>query len=341
MSTKAQKLIQQRADLTVAQMTTTGGIMLPEQANRFIDFILEQPTILNQARLIRMTAPSVKINRMGFGSRILRAARQTGSANDDGSNDRYVRKADRSAPTTTQIELNTSEVIAEVRIPYEALEDNIEGASFEEHLLRAMAERIAVDLEELALWGDLTVAGTDPYLGLFDGWMKRANLHVLDNLSAGITPDTFANAFLTLPQRYARLLPQLKAWLSIENKVRYQQNVSRRQTGYGDSAVQDNLPLRAHGLTIEPAPMLALKESGQGGLVTVPSNLIWGIKRDISIETTKDIRSREIIIVVTARVGTQIDDLDAVVRLRNLGGLAATPTLHVTVDNTVNTHEVP
>ncbi|MHC5879742.1 hypothetical protein ACYT69_12525, partial [Streptococcus pyogenes] len=73
--------------------------------------------------------------------------------------------------------------------------------------------------------------------------------------------------------------------------------------------------------------------TGQQGLVTVPQNLIWGIRRDISVETARDIRSREIIIVVTARVGVQIDEADAIVRLDDLGGLAPVNPIHVIVDN--------
>uniref|UniRef100_A0AAU8L0T1 Structural protein n=1 Tax=Pseudomonas phage PA_L9 TaxID=3232177 RepID=A0AAU8L0T1_9CAUD len=333
MSKKAYELMKKRADLSIGQITSAGGVLLPQQSNRFIDFILEQPTVIRQARVIRMGAPEVNINRMGFDSRVLRAARQDGSANDDGSNDRYVRKADRAAPNFGKIPLTSKEVIAEVRIPYEVLEDNIEGASFEEHLMRSLAERVAVDLEELALWGDTTLGATDPYLALFDGWMKLANVHVLDNASAGITPDVFALAQKTLPQKYARLLPQLKAFVSVYNQINYRQAVARRQTGYGDSALQNAIDVRAYGLPIEPAPMIGIKENGESGLVTVPQNLILGIRRDITLETAKDIRSREIIIVVTARVGTQIDDRDAVVRLKNLGGLSPIAATHVIVDN--------
>lgn len=341
MTTSASTLVS-RADVALADLAANGGLLLPEQANQFIDFIYDEPTMLKQARFIRMNAPQRKINRMGFGSRILRAARQAGSDLDAGGNDRYVRAADRAKPTTSQIELNTSEVIAEVRIPYEVLEDNIEGESFEAHVLRAIATRVAIDLEELALWGD--TASGDAFLALQNGWMKRANVHVLDNLDAGVSPDTFANALLQMPSKYLRNLPQMKAFISLANRIRYQQNVARRQTGYGDAALQQNLPLVAHGLTIEGAGMLDIHGTGDQGLVTVAQNLIWGVQREISIETDKDIRSREYIIVVTARVALQVDDTNAIVRLDNLGGAVAPTIQDVRIANTttdpVNTQEV-
>lgn len=306
-----------RADIAISDLETNGGILNPEQANRFIDMILDEPTILKQARVHRMTSPEVKINRMGFGSRILRAAPTSGSANDNGSNDRYLKKADRAAPQTAQIKLTSEEVMAEVRLPYELLEDNIEGTSVEEHVMRLIAERAALDLEELALWGDTT--STDAYLALVDGWMKRSAGQAYDNTGAGLSSDLFAEAQLTLPQKYLRFLGQMRGFITPANMIRYRQAVAQRQTGYGDAMIQSGTaPLYAHGLQLEAGPSLSSYEAGQSGLVTFPKNLIWGIRRDISIETDKDIRSREYIIVLTMRCGTQIDDVDAAVKLENI-----------------------
>ena len=315
MTTPNQALIA-RADLALADLTANGGMLQPEQANTFIDLILEQPTILKQVRQIRMNAPERKINRIGFASRILRAAVQTGGANDAGDNDRYVRKADRAKPTTSQIQLNTKEVIAEVRIPYEALEDNIEGQSLEGHIMRLIAERAAVDLEELCLAAD-TGSG-DPYLALQDGWLKRMTPHVVNNLSAGVSPDVFTNGLLAMPQKYIRNLAQLKHFVSVANTIKYRQKVSQRATGYGDSALTQNIPLFAGGVAVEAAPMLAAVGAGNSGFTTFAQNLLFGIQRDISVETDKDIRSREYIIVLTARVAIQIDDVDCTVKYTNI-----------------------
>lgn len=306
----------QRADLAVADLDTNGGLLQPEQSKQFIDMILDEPTMLPQARVIRMGASEVWINRIGFGSRILRAARQTGSAQDDGDNARYMRAADRSKVTTSQIQMNDSEVIAEVRIPYEALEDNIEGQSLEAHIMRLIAAQVALDLEEWALWADKT--SPDAFMALQDGWMIRSTAHVADNLGAGINPDLIANALLALPQKYLKYLPRMRGFISVANTIRYRQKVSQRQTGYGDSALQDTIPLFASGLKLEGAPMLAADGTGAKGLVTFPQNLLFGIRRDVKVETDKDIRSREYIIVVTLRAALQVDDADAIVKLENI-----------------------
>lgn len=305
-----------RADIAIADLNTNGGLLLPEQANQFIDLILDEPTIVKQTRVVRMAAPEMYINRMGFGSRILRAARLTGSENDAGDNDRYLRKADRAKPVTSRILLNSSEVMAEVRLPYELLEDNIEGVSMEAHVMRLIAQRAALDLEEFALFAD--TASLDPYLALQNGWMKRSVSHVSDNLAAGVNPNFFAGALLALPQKYLRYLTQMRAFISVANTIRYRQNIAQRMTGAGDSAILGDIPMFAHGLRLEGAPMLAADGLGTKGLVTFPQNLIFGIRRDITVETDKDIRSREYIIILTMRVGLQIDNEDAVVKLINI-----------------------
>src|SRR5215217_3663842 len=117
-----------RADLVIADFQANGGMLDPEQSKVFIDKVLEQPTILKQVRQVRMAAPERKVNKIGFDTRILRAARQgtTPYEGDNGAgNSRYLLAAERSKPTTSQIEMKTSEIMAEIRLPYETLEDNI------------------------------------------------------------------------------------------------------------------------------------------------------------------------------------------------------------------------
>lgn len=305
-----------RADIALADLNSNGGLLLPEQANTFIDMIAEQPAILNKVRLVRMRAPQMKINRIGFASRILRAARQAGSSNDDGSNDRYVLEADRSKPTTAQIELNTSEVIAEVRIPYELLEDNIEGQSFESHVMRLIAERAALDFEEWALWAD-TGSG-DAFLALQDGYMKRMVSHVVDNASAGVSPELFKNGMLAIPQKYLRNVSTMTHFISKANEIHYRDIVSKRATGYGDSALNGVANLAPFGVPLAVADLLGSMGGGTKGFFTYPQNLIFGLQRTIQVETDKDIRSREIIIVLTARAALQIDDEDATVKYINI-----------------------
>ena len=314
MTTSNERLL--RADMALADLTSNGGLLNPEQTQQFIDIVQEQPTILRDIRMVRMAAPRMKINKLGLAGRILRAASETGGQLDAGGNTRYLPAAQRTAPVTSQIQMDTHEVIAEVRIPYEVMEDNIEGDNFEEHVMRLIAERTALDMEEILLFGD--TASTDSYLALMDGYFKRASLHIVDNANAGAKDSMITAALLAMPQKYLRNLPQMRGYMSIANKIKFQQTRQARFTTLGDASVQGNADLYSQGLKIEPVNTIAADGTGKLGLVTFPQNLIVGMQRMITVETDKDIRSREYIIVVTARIASQIEDNDGVVKLINI-----------------------
>ncbi len=115
-----------------------------------------------------MASDTLKIEKIGFGSRILRPGVEGVSLKD----------SDRSAPSTSTITLNAKEVIAEVHITYDTLENNIEGGNLQNTIMQMIADRAALDIEELILNGD--IASTDPYLALLDGLRKQATSHVVD-----------------------------------------------------------------------------------------------------------------------------------------------------------------
>lgn len=304
----------ERTDWAVSDITSNGGLLNPDQANMFIDMVQEQPTILNQARVVRMNASSAKINRLGFGGRIMQAAPGGTSpfAADDGTNDRYLAAALRSAPTTSQITLTSKEIMAEVPLPYEMFEDNIEGAGIEDHLMQLIVAQAAQDLEVWALTAD-TGSG-DAYLALNDGLLKTATTNVSDNGSAGISPDVFETGLLTMPQKYLANLSGLQQIIPVADTIRYRANVAKRATGYGDSALTEDNRLVAYGVPVNAAPLMPAST----GLFTYPQNILFGIQRDVRIETMRDIRSRQIVIVLTMRVDCKWDDEAAVVKYTNI-----------------------
>lgn len=306
-----------RADMAIADLATAGK-MNPEQANSFINLVEEKSTLLKQVRVERMTGPEKKINRIGFGSRIMHAAPQgaTPYADDAGANDRWLAAASRVKPTTSQIVLTTKEYMVECHVPYEVFEDNVEGASLETRLMNQITERSALDMEEFALFSDTGSGDAD--LALQNGWLKLMTSNVVDNSNAGVTPTMFKNGLLTLPQKYLGYLDQMKHFVSMANTIKYRDLVSQRATGYGDSMLTGNGPIFAHGVLVEGTPRLAADTVGAKGILTFPKNLIFGIQRDISVETEKEIRAREIIIVLTVRIALQVDDQLAAVKYVNI-----------------------
>jgi hypothetical protein len=312
-----------KADWAIGDLTANSGLLNPEQANAFIRKLLIQPTLLAQARRVVMNAPTRKINKIQFASRILKAGYTAGLSRtlDDTAN------RERSKVTTEQIELNTKEVIAEVRLPYEVIEDNLErgniglsrdggGASsggIVSTIMDLIAERAALDLEELALLGD--TGSADPFLALTDGYLARFTSNIVDAGGANISRTIMKNGSKTMPTQYRRNRSQMAHYLSTEQEIEYRDTLANRETSFGDGQHQSTSTVWAAGTPVEGVGLMP----GAQGLLTHPLNLIFGVQRQIHIESDKDIQAREYIIVLTARVDMQVEEELAGVKYTNLG----------------------
>jgi len=311
-----------KADLVISELTSTGGYLNPEQSNAFIRKLLVAPTMLAQVRRVTMSAPIRKINKISFASRIL-------NAGSGGTGPMTVPLASnqRAAATTEQITLQTHEVIAEIRLPYDVIEDNIEGGNvgtfneggnppmaggFRDTIVTLIAERVAIDLEEQALNGDTSSA--DPYLAQTNGYLKLIQSNIVDAGNQQINRTILKNAMKTLPSQYRRNRAALAHFVSTEQEIEYRDTLAARETSLGDAQLQSTAPVFAAGAPVVGVPLMP----GSSGILTNPLNLIFGVQRDIMMETDKLIRDRVYVIVVTARVAIQIEEELAAVELINL-----------------------
>lgn len=313
----------QKADMALSDLAS-GGLLEEEQANSFIRKLLVQPTLLRQARTVVMGGPVRQINKIGFGSRILMPATSGVALDEDTSPTNR-----RSKVTTSQIKLTTNEVIAEVRLPYDVIEDNIEGGNnnfagpnashkpmqggLKDTIVTLMAERAALDLEELALLGD-TGSG-DAYLALVDGFLAQITSNVVNAAASPIDRTILRNGMKAMPDQYLRNRLAMRHFLSQDNETDYRETVAARETAAGDAVVNGNVPVYAYGVPVEAVSLMP----GAQGIFTTPQNLIFGIQRKISIEVDKDITSRVFIIVLTARIDFKIEEEEAAVLYTNIG----------------------
>ena len=308
------KDIVKKADMALGDLATAGRLN-PEQTDQFIRTLIEQPTILQSVRTVGMNSPEMYLNKIGFGSRILRA----------GVENTALSQSDRVKPDLGKVHLQTSEVIAEVNLPYAVLEDNIErgnigvplqggAGGLHQTIVDMIAERASTDLEELAIYGD-TSNGSDSYLALVNGYLKLANANIVNAGNAPVSKDVLKAALKALPPKYLRDRSKMTHFVSVNNETELRDQYSNRQTALGDSNTTANLPLMLHGTKVAGVPLMP--ESA--GLFTNPLNLIFGIQRNIMIEYDKDIRARQFIIVLTARMTFSIEENNALVSYQNIG----------------------
>jgi len=134
----------------------------PEEADRFLDYMVDESVMKDYARIIRMGKPEKRIRALGFGNgRFLYPA----TAFDE---TKYKKQW-----AHNTITLSTKKVRGCIAVYDDDLEDNLEGNAFADHLMRIVAGKIANELEEAFYIGDthsLNGFGADDIRSLWDGW---------------------------------------------------------------------------------------------------------------------------------------------------------------------------
>lgn len=313
-----------KADIALSDLSGNGGLLTAEQGNAFIRKLILQPTMMAVIRVVEMNAPQRNINKIQFGSRILRA----------GVSATALSSGDRSAPTTSQVTLNTDEVIAEVRLPYDVIEDNIErgnigmnsdgtggagqpaSGGFVDTIQTLMVEAASRDLEELAIQGD--ESSTDNFLALEDGYIAdiTANGNVVNALGATVARSLFKSGLQSLPPQYHRDRASLRHFLSVDNEIEYRDTLAARATGLGDNTITGFNPVFGFGVPVQPVHLMP----NDHGIMTNPLNLVMGIQRQITLEYDKLISERVYKLVLSARVALVVEEAEAAVVYNNVGG---------------------
>lgn len=301
-----------------------GGLLNPEQANRFIDYMWDATTLGSDVRRVRMNADTMDIDKVHVGERVARLATE---ATDDHEN---------AAVTFSKISLTTSKIRLDWELTTEGLEDNIEGDDLEDHIARLMATQLANDLEDLAINGD--TASSDSLLKSFDGWKKRveAAAHVVDAQESMIERKHFNAALKRLPRRYKQRRNQLRFYTGSNLVQDYLESLSRESnleqiaTGViqgSPHAPQGGQPGRvyalAYGVPVYEVPLFdeaQMSNSTETGDIwlSFPNNLLWGVKREIKVYREFVPKKDTIEYTVYTRVGTQVENTDAFVVVNNV-----------------------
>lgn len=310
-----------KADMALSDLATA-GLMQPEQANNFIRILMQDTAFLDDVRLINMSRPKMTVNKLRLDNRALRIANQgtvsSPLAGEEGT--RALARADRTKVTTSKVELDTFEVIAEVNLPYEVLEDNIEGGQidntrFQQTVLSQLAERIRIDIEDIVLNGD--TASLDTFLAERDGILVQAASNIVNNGGAALDAVTFNEMIQTLPDKFKRVMNRYKFYVAHNKALQYMMQVAQRQTGLGDSVL-----VGGQGVNFAPfgVPLIgAASMPSNRALFLDPTNILFGVQRNMRMEFDRDSRERVLIIVFTMRFDFKLEQEDMVVKAINIG----------------------
>jgi hypothetical protein len=308
-----------------------GGLLNPEQSARFLDYMFDATVIGKVARTVRMRADTTEIDRIGVGEKLMKLAAE---AENTGSN---------AAVQFSKISLTTKKLRLDWELSTESLEDNIEGADLEDHIARLMATQAGNDLEDVVLNGN-TALSSDALYKSFDGVVKiaKANGHVVAGAGAAISRDIFNKALKAMPRKYKQRRPDLR-FLAGSNLIQdylYStsqniQNVNPQdiassiirgdQGGLGGPA--GYVAPFAFGIPIVEVPLLKETQTGSYATptgehgdvhLTFPNNVVIGIKRDVTVYRFFWPKKDSIEYTMYTRVGTQIEQADAWVVVKDV-----------------------
>jgi hypothetical protein len=285
--------ILEKADLALSDLVAGGGLLKPAQAQAFLQMVTKQGTLLSQVTAVPMKSPKQEIPFIGFKDRILRPRQESVA----------VAAADRVKPNFAMVELDAKPFIGEVHLSDEQLEDNLEGSQLQQTVLRLIAQRVSIDMEEIAIQGDKTSA--DPTLATMDGLLVQAKSHVVDAAGATINNDVLHDLLRVLPQEYRRNKTEMRFYTGSDAELRYRRALAERLTNVGDQFLQGNTPITFSGVGLEEVPLFpehrGVAANQTSILFTHPKNIYLGIWRDVKIEWARDIRQQVLQIVVSLR----------------------------------------
>lgn len=313
---------------TTAVGAAGGGILKPEQADQFIDYMWDETALTSMVRRKKMNNPTAEIDKIAVGRRLARKATE---GVDTGVN---------VDPTFAKISMTTVKIRLDWELTTESLEDNLEGEALEDHVARLMASQLGNDLEDLYINGD-TGSG-DALLVSLDGFIKRflAGAHVVSAEGAALNKAVFNKAVKNMPRKYLARRGDLRfftspgllqdfinatsdatggAFLNIQERASQTEAVS----GSGGGSVW----FRPFGVTPIEIPLFPEDASGTYsgatgdhgyGVWTFPQNMIVGVQREIKIYREYKPKKDAIEYTVYTRVANQIENLDAAVTVTDI-----------------------
>ena len=303
--------ILQKADLALSDITAEGGLLQPAQAQKFMRILIKEAVLMKQATVVPMRSPKQLIEKIRFGSRILRP----------GNESTALPVTDRAKPDLGLVELDAKMFKAEVRLNNEVLEDSIERGQLRQTIMQLMAERIATDMDEIIAQGD--TASADPTLAKLDGVIKQSTSHVVDAAGASTSKNVWRNMVKQMPSEFLRNKKDLRLLTSIQSELDYRDSLAERGTVGGDKWIADDVPVSYTGIPIVGVPLFAENIAYNSlnttnAILTDPKNVNVGIWRNIRIETDKLISEGVLIIVATLRFDVKFAHEPAVVKTINL-----------------------
>ena len=309
MSERDNRVLLRKAEMAVSDLTG-GGLLVAEQADKFIVQAINQAVMLPMVNFHGMDAPSAEYPKLRFSSRVLHA----GSENTPLPRDSWAK------PALDQVALNVKKFKSEIRLSTETLEDQIEKGNFQQTLMTALTGAISRDMEHIAINGDTLSA--DPDLAQMDGWLKLASTNLV-NVGGGTLTKLVCKNMLKQLEPAFRKNRNFKFFTHMDARADFKDSLSDRQTSLGDAMLivaenDDNLSYNGRKIVeVDEFPEAAGTGYTQC-LGADPMGLHMGVYRKIRLQVGEDLSSDTVIIVANVRFAVAIEEEAAVSKAYNI-----------------------
>lgn len=190
------------------------GIIPDAKAQEFIDLTVNQSELLKAVRRDTVDRPAGEYYSFDIPSGVIKTAQAEGTAHpaagEDFDTGAFV--IDRAYSYACK------KIKTALRMTWETINWALTGPEFEDFLVQKWQQKLAENLEVLAIQGDSTLAGTDQIRGIDDGWVKQideAGVHVIDLQGAALDHTLWQRMRLVLLRDpVARMLCRQLYWFT-------------------------------------------------------------------------------------------------------------------------------
>jgi hypothetical protein len=269
--------------------TLPNSVLNRQQADRFIDLLVDTSVLLKNIRSERKDHSKGEINKLDLGTIVTEGASTTS-------------RATVSTPTEGVVSYDMVKYRSAFDLRTDFEEENLEGTQIRDRVMGMFTKRMAIDIELAAIEGDDSLTTGDAQtaennlLGVNDGFQKILEAEVpaaqqIDAAGAAPSKLLYYDMKRQIPARYRVAKPDYRWVMPSGPADKWKLDWSDRETTGGDSALSSGMAPGPWGTSMLEVPLMPEDLSyGTAGVdgssiwLTPMANFIWFIRREITIE---------------------------------------------------------
>lgn len=303
---KPNKSIIRKADITVSDLSSNGGYLPEAKAKKFIKRMIRKMKFVGMITNMPLKSHTQKLPNLRFTDEVLQP----------GVSGQELSVTQRAKPALGEETWNAKLFKAQVDIPEEVLEDNVEGKGLKATIMNAAVEKIWAGIEKVVLLGDTTSATL--LLAQLDGLIKQASTNTVAGGSSRLTKALCKQMLRTMPKEYLEDKSKLRIFTSINAEDDFAEVYEARSGVRADRQLENGGAVKFRGVPVIPIPLFP-ENLGAGtnetvALLTDPKNAMLGWWRKVKVASMHDIKADNYTTVWSMRLDARYGVEDMVVK---------------------------